>query len=70
MFLVSQCVTAETFMEKDKSLERRPGGAMKGRLADKILVILLCFPLARIVEVIVKTTDKANPLVVIINRVK
>ena len=29
-----------------------------------------CFPLARIVEAIVKTTDKANPLVVIINRVK
>ena len=70
MFLVSQGVTAETFMEKDKSLERRPGGAMKRVLADKVLMILLCFPLARIVEAIVKTTDKANPLVVIINRVK
>ena len=70
MFLVSQGVTAETFMEKDKSLVERPGGAMKGMIADKVLLISLCFPLARIVEAIVKTTDKANPLVVIINRVK
>ena len=70
MFLVSQGVTAETFMEKDKSLVERPGGAMKGMIADKVLLILLGFPLARIVKAIVKTTDKANPLVVIINRVK
>ena len=70
MFLVSQGVTAETFMEKDKSLVKRPGGAMKGMIADKVLLISLCFPLAKIVEAIVKTTDKANPLVVIINRVK
>ena len=34
MFLVSQGVTAETFMEKDKSLVKRPGGAMKGMLTD------------------------------------
>jgi len=43
---------------------------MKGMIADKVLLILLGFPLARIVKAIVKTTDKANPLVVIINRVK
>ena len=43
---------------------------MEGMIADKVLLILLYFPLARIVEAIVKTTDKANPLVVIINRVK